>query len=85
MKLKDEFDSLMFCLGLPWADAVIYENGKRMYLDYRTDNLMKSRWLFRAYERQKLEWTAKKDCFGVYDIYCEKLVWNPSCIGFVDE
>ena len=60
----------------------IKHNGKRMYLDYETDNLFEARFLIRAYLRNNVEFYVRKNCSGIYGIYCERIFLNP--VGYVD-
>jgi hypothetical protein len=61
---------------------IIEHNGKQMYLDYETDDLMDARPIIKSYHRYKLDYYVRKTCLGIYEIYCEKQVWNP--VGHVD-
>ena len=62
--------------GLGWEPMVIEHEGKNLYLDYHTDDLIGARVVIRAYHRNNLTYHVKKNCFGWYDIYCERIVWG---------
>ena len=65
---------------MKWA---IERNSKLMYLDFETTDLLEARPIIKAYMRNNLDYYVRKTCLGIYEIYCEKKLFNP--VGYADD
>ncbi len=74
--MRKRLGSMYFAFSGWTPIETISYGGKTMYLDYETGSVMDIWPILRAYRMYNLDYHVSRNCLGIYEVYCEKIVWG---------